>query len=121
LFSAPSMVIMPPRPSWPAELTITLFVFVGSKLGVGALPGTRNASSRKLRPLSGSVSIDVRSITPSTVDVPAVASGASATASTVSATPPIAIATSSRYVWPTASVRPRRAADANPVASAVSA
>ena len=34
-----------------------MFDLVGSKFGAGALPGTRSASSRKLRPFSGSTSI----------------------------------------------------------------
>ena len=53
LLSCPSIVMLPPRPSWPAEETARLFVFVGSKLGAGAFPGTRKASSRKFRPFRG--------------------------------------------------------------------
>src|ERR1051325_90334 len=56
LVSTPSMITLPPRPSWPAEEITTVFVFVGSKFGAGALPGTRNASSRRLRPLRGGLS-----------------------------------------------------------------
>jgi hypothetical protein len=37
------MVTIPPRPNWPAEATTTLLVLVGSKLGVGTLPGTRGS------------------------------------------------------------------------------
>ena len=49
--------MFPPRPSWPAEETRTELVLVGSKFGAGALPGIRNASSRKFRPLRGSRSM----------------------------------------------------------------
>ena len=44
----------------------TLLVFVGSKTGVGALPGMSSASSRKFRPLSGSDSMRAAGSTPST-------------------------------------------------------
>ena len=33
--SAPSMVTLPPRLSWPADEITTVFVFVGSKFGAG--------------------------------------------------------------------------------------
>ena len=62
-----------------------------------------------------------RPITPSTVDAPAVRSGASAIASTASLTAPISSATSRRYVWPIASAMPFRVWAAKPGASAVSA
>ena len=60
LLSMPSMVMLPPRPSCPADEMTTELVLVGSKFGAGALPGTSSASSMKLRPLSGSRSMDGR-------------------------------------------------------------
>ena len=68
--------MLPPRPAWPADETMTDCALVGSKLGAGALPGVRNASSRKLRPLSGSDSISRAETTepttePRTLTVPA--------------------------------------------------
>ena len=66
LLSWPSMVMLPPRPICPADAMSTLLVLVGSKIGVGALPGTRSASSRKFRPLSGSASMRAADSTPST-------------------------------------------------------
>jgi hypothetical protein len=44
----------------------SVFDFVGSKFGAGALPGVSRASSRKLRPLSGRLSISSLRMTPST-------------------------------------------------------
>jgi hypothetical protein len=87
LLSWPSMVMFPPRPSWPAEDTAKLFVLVGSKLGAGALPGTSRLSSRKFRPLSGRFSIAVAAITSSTADRPVAMGGA---ADTVSVSFPVA-------------------------------
>ena len=112
------MVIMPPRPNWPAEATTTLFVFVGSKFGVGTLPGTRKASSRKLRPFRGSRSMAVCPMTPSTVEEPTVARSTSATASTASAIAATATTTSSRTVCPTSSRTPFCVRGAKPEASA---
>ena len=57
LSSMPSIMMLPPRPAWPADETTTDCALVGSKFGAGALPGVRKASSRKLRPFSGSDSI----------------------------------------------------------------
>ena len=42
-----------------------MLVFVGSKFGAGVLPGMSSASSRKLRPLSGRLSIWREVMTPS--------------------------------------------------------
>ena len=61
--STASIVTFPPRPSCPAEEMTTVFVFVGSKFGAGALPGMSNASSRKLRPFSGRVSTSREAMT----------------------------------------------------------
>ena len=47
---------------------VTVFDFVGSKFGAGALPGTSSASSRKFRPLSGSASMKLDGITASTTE-----------------------------------------------------
>ena len=66
--STPSTVTLPPRPNCPAEEMTTVFVFVGSKFGAGALPGVSSASSRKLRPFSGRFSISRSLITRSTFD-----------------------------------------------------
>ena len=41
---------------------------VGSKFGAGALPDTSSASSRKLRPLSGSASMALDGMTASTTE-----------------------------------------------------
>src|SRR5215475_2926726 len=46
LLSVPSIIMLPPRPSWPAEEMRTLPVLVGSKFGAGVAPGTSKASSR---------------------------------------------------------------------------
>ena len=68
LLSMPSMVTLPPRPNWPADEISTELVLVGSKFGAGVLPGTSSASSRKLRPLSGSLSMAASAMTASTTD-----------------------------------------------------
>ena len=68
LLSMPSMVTLPPRPNWPADEISTELVFVGSKFGAGVLPGTSSASSRKLRPLSGSLSMACEPMTASTTE-----------------------------------------------------
>ncbi len=86
LLSWPSIVTLPPRPSWPAEEIATEFVFVGSKFGAGALPGTRKASSRKLRPFRGRFSIALEDSTPPTSEL--VVSSAAACSSTVIASEP---------------------------------
>ena len=66
--SAPSTVTLPPRPSCPAAETTTVFDLVGSKFGAGELPGVRKASSRKLRPFRGKLSISRFSMTASTFE-----------------------------------------------------
>ena len=45
-------------------------IFVGSKFGAGALPGSRNASSRKFRPFSGRLSTTPDDTTPPTSELP---------------------------------------------------
>ena len=84
LLSAPSRVTLPPRPSWPAEETTTEFVFVGSKFGAGELPGTRNASSMKLRPFRGRRSMAFEARTPCTTEERLWTARASVVTSTVS-------------------------------------
>jgi hypothetical protein len=98
LLSCPSMVMLPPRPIWPDDAIRTLFVFVGSKTGVGLLPGTRSASSRKLRPFRGSAWIASAVRTPSTAVVTTRAESLTVTASWM---PPSVSWTSSRRSWPT--------------------
>ena len=61
-------MMLPPRPSWPADEITTEFDLVGSKFGAGVFPGTRSASSRKLRPFSGSTSIRADRMTASTTE-----------------------------------------------------
>ena len=87
--------MLPPRPSWPAEETATLLVFVGSKFGAGALPGTRKASSRKLRPFRGRFSIAAAEMTPSTAELVAAMGGAAASTVTASCRAPTSSVTSS--------------------------
>ena len=91
LLSWPSTMMLPPRPNWPPDETSTLLLLVGSKVGVGWLPGTRNASSRKLRPFSGSVSICAADSTPS---IAVVTGRPTSLTVTASSTPPIVSATS---------------------------
>ncbi len=104
LLSMPSMVMLPPRPNWPADEIRTELVFVGSKFGAGALPGTSSASSRKLRPLSGSFSIAGAVMTASTTEL-VVLTMSSVVAATLtdSLTPATASSTGRSKVWPTRS------------------
>ncbi len=99
----PSMVMLPPRPNWPAEEISTELVLVGSKFGAGALPGTSSASSRKLRPLSGSFSMAAEVMTASTtdVDVSIGVDSTSASMTTVSLRLPTFSSAFSSTVWPT--------------------
>ena len=66
LLSPPSTVMLPPRPNAPAEDTSRVLVLVGSKFVAGRLPGIRKASSRKLRPFRGMLSIVPDSTVPCT-------------------------------------------------------
>ena len=96
LLSMPSMVMLPPRPSCPADEMTTELVFVGSKFGAGALPGTSSASSMKLRPLSGSRSIDGAVITASTTDRAVSTSPTLAASTTMSSFTPATVSEASR-------------------------
>ena len=104
LLSMPSMVTLPPRPNWPADEISTELVLVGSKFGAGVLPGTSSASSRKLRPLSGSLSMACDPMTASTTDrvVSTMPTLVPATV-TDSLTPATDSATWRSRVWPTRS------------------
>ncbi len=92
----PSMVMLPPRPSCPADEMTTELVLVGSKFGAGAFPGTSSASSMKLRPLSGSRSMEGAVITASTTDRAVSTSPASAASTTTSSRTPATVSVASR-------------------------
>ena len=119
LLSAPSTVMFPPRPSWPADEMTTLFDLVGSKFGAGAFPGTRSASCRKLRPLSGSASMAVDGMTASTTER-VVSTPVTLTAtSTASRTPATVSSISTAAACPTSRTSPVRFASAKPRAVTV--
>ncbi len=101
LMSAPSMVTLAPRPSWPAEEMRTVLLLVGSKFGAGLFPGTRRESSRKLRPFSGRSWISSAVIRPSTTPDVVLTRGVPSTV-TFSSRPPTFRATASSTVLPTA-------------------
>ena len=111
------MVMLPPRPSWPADEMVTEFVLVGSKFGAGVLPGTRSASSRKLRPLSGSASMRLVGMTASTTER-LVSTPAEPPTVTVSRTLPIVSCRSKETVRPTSRTTSLREMSLNPLAAA---
>ena len=112
-------MMLPPRPICPADDTTTLFDLVGSKFGAGELPGTRNASSRKLRPLSGRASMALDGITASTTERVVSTPVVVAATSTRSRTPATARLTSMVTAWPTSSTMLPWVASPNPLAVTV--
>ncbi len=109
-------MMLPPRPICPADETTTLFDLVGSKFGAGALPGTRNASSRKLRPFSGSAWMALDGITSSTTDRVVSTPVADVATLTFSRTPATARLMSTVTAWPTSSTMLPCVASPNPLA-----
>ncbi len=115
LLSMPSIEMLPPRPSCPAEEMTTELVLVGSKFGAGAFPGTSSASSMKLRPLSGSRSIEGAVITASTTDRAVSTSPVPAASTTTSSRTPATVSVASRSsTCPTRSVTPSKRCGAKP-------
>ncbi len=118
LLSMPSIVMLPPRPSCPADEMTTELVLVGSKFGAGALPGTSSASSMKLRPLSGSRSMEGAVMTASTTDRAVSTSPAPAASTTTSSRTPATVSVASRSsTCPTRSVTASKRCGAKPDAA----
>ena len=117
LLSCPSIVMLPPRPSWPAEEMARLFDFVGSKLGAGALPGRRKASSRKFRPFRGRLSTTPDETTPPTRELPVAMGTVRSSTVTASARPPTSRTASTGTRRPTSTTTRSSVFDTKPGAS----